>query len=169
MTKSYTEHREVVVSWRSSTAPGVVECFVRLGAGACAPSASKPTTMNSPRSESTCARIPVQTSPPSARRRASRSKGFREYLREGRLVLARTVEWLKCERCDAPLATGRLCEKCAEELQRGVGAAPSAERPADAGYPVPGGRESVPGQVSPSLVDSRRQKCLKVLKPTDRH
>lgn len=47
-------------------------------------------------------------------------KRIQEYLREGRLVLARTVEWLKCERCDAPLATGRLCEKCAEELQRGV-------------------------------------------------
>ena len=72
-------------------------------------------------------------------------KRIQEYLREGRLVLARTVEWLKCERCDTPLATGRLCEKCAEELQRGSGAAPSAERPADAGYPVPGGRGKCTG------------------------
>lgn len=47
-------------------------------------------------------------------------KRIQEYLREGRLVLATSVEWLKCERCGASLQSGRLCAKCLEEMNRGV-------------------------------------------------
>lgn len=56
-------------------------------------------------------------------------KRIQEYLREGRLVLAKSVEWLKCERCGEPLSTGRLCATCAQEMQRGIGARAGDVRP----------------------------------------
>lgn len=45
---------------------------------------------------------------------------IQEYLREGRLVLAATDEWLRCERCGEPLSTGRLCTRCSREMRRGI-------------------------------------------------
>ena len=45
-------------------------------------------------------------------------KRIQEYLREGRLVLAQRVEWLRCEVCGAPIQSGWLCAKCAGEIGR---------------------------------------------------
>lgn len=70
-------------------------------------------------------------------------KRIQEYLREGRLVLATTDEWLQCERCGASLTTGRLCDKCADEMRRGISpkAKPAAQRPS---APEPQPREHSP-------------------------
>ena len=60
-------------------------------------------------------------------------KRIQEYLREGRLVLAASADWLQCERCGAPLQTGRLCAKCLAEIAKGAAPAapakPAVERP----------------------------------------
>lgn len=54
-------------------------------------------------------------------------KRIQEYLREGRLVLAERVDWLRCERCGAPIATGWLCPKCAAEINRMASPAKQSE------------------------------------------
>lgn len=54
-------------------------------------------------------------------------KRIQEYLREGRLVLAQGVEWLKCEQCGKPIVTGRFCPECAAKL--GSGPAPPSPEP----------------------------------------
>jgi len=46
---------------------------------------------------------------------------IREFLREGRLVVAAPEAELACERCGAPITTGRLCERCRQELARELG------------------------------------------------
>mgnify|MGYP001295781955 CR=1 FL=1 len=61
-------------------------------------------------------------------------KRIQEYLREGRLVLAASADWLRCERCGAPLQTGRLCAKCLAEIAKE--AAPSKPAAASAEGPV---------------------------------
>lgn len=46
-------------------------------------------------------------------------KKLRDYIREGRLVLAEGADWgIKCENCGAPVKTGRFCPECAEELEK---------------------------------------------------
>lgn len=49
-------------------------------------------------------------------------KSILEYLKEGRLILKKSNIniLLKCEMCGSPIATGRLCEKCAKEFKRGI-------------------------------------------------
>ncbi|MDI3316797.1 MAG: MerR family transcriptional regulator [Bacillota bacterium] len=60
------------------------------------------------------------------------------FIREGRLRL--TGGELTCERCGAPIPTGRFCERCVEEL--GLAA---SDRPSRAGPPRPaGGRAPAP-------------------------
>lgn len=54
-------------------------------------------------------------------------KQIQEYLREGRLVLADGIEWLKCERCGAAITTGWLCPKCAREMGTRRAPAPREE------------------------------------------
>lgn len=38
------------------------------------------------------------------------------FLREGRLELRQLDGSLTCEKCGAPIATGKLCHKCAQEM-----------------------------------------------------
>ncbi len=51
-----------------------------------------------------------------------------EFLREGRLELKKESIGLPCERCGAPIRTGRYCEKCTRELdvelKKGLSSAP---------------------------------------------
>lgn len=55
-----------------------------------------------------------------------------EFLREGRLELREESIGLPCERCGAPIRTGRYCDKCAKELEvelkRGLSAVPEHYR-----------------------------------------
>jgi len=50
-------------------------------------------------------------------------KKILEFLKEGRLILKKDNAniLLKCERCGAPILTGRYCEKCVEEMKKGFG------------------------------------------------
>lgn len=52
-------------------------------------------------------------------------KKILEFLREGRLILKKeNVNMiLRCEMCGAPILTGRLCDKCANEMKKKFGVA----------------------------------------------
>lgn len=46
-------------------------------------------------------------------------KKLRDYIREGRLVLAEGNDWgIKCENCGEPVKTGRLCPDCTEKFEK---------------------------------------------------
>jgi len=49
-----------------------------------------------------------------------------EFLREGRLVLSSNAG-LKCEKCGAPIETGRLCDDCKWQLKEKIGYRPPVE------------------------------------------
>ena len=55
-----------------------------------------------------------------------------EFLRAGRIELREESTGLPCERCGAPIKTGRYCEECARELEvelkRGLSTAPEYNR-----------------------------------------
>jgi len=40
------------------------------------------------------------------------------FLREGRIVTAPEMTWLRCERCGKPIVAGRFCPECARQLRR---------------------------------------------------
>lgn len=47
------------------------------------------------------------------------AKNVLEYLKEGRLMLKKTnTNILSCERCGAPILTGKYCDKCADEMKK---------------------------------------------------
>lgn len=47
------------------------------------------------------------------------AKNVLEYLKEGRLMLKKSNRnILSCERCGAPILTGRYCDKCAGEIKK---------------------------------------------------
>lgn len=56
---------------------------------------------------------------------------IREYIREGRLVVASDDTGLQCESCGKPLRQGRFCPECIaqmkEEVRRGVRTGPKPE------------------------------------------
>lgn len=57
------------------------------------------------------------------------SKKVIEFLREGRLELeGGGALVLDCERCGAPITTGRYCKKCTAELQKEIGGALDSSR-----------------------------------------
>ncbi|HHW68303.1 MAG: hypothetical protein PWP07_852 [Epulopiscium sp.] len=48
-------------------------------------------------------------------------KMIKKYLREGRLEIVEAENFfLNCEKCGAPIKTGRYCDKCARDFDSGV-------------------------------------------------
>lgn len=55
------------------------------------------------------------------------------FLREGRLEMVAADGFLLCEKCGAPITSGRLCKKCSEELSHALGSALSKPQPSAGG------------------------------------
>ena len=55
-------------------------------------------------------------------------KNILSFLREERLVLQRVSGMITCERCSKPVASGRFCEECKNELIRAFKPSSQAER-----------------------------------------
>ena len=65
------------------------------------------------------------------------AKDIQRWLKDGRLILHRGgAELINCEKCGAPIVTGRLCDRCVSDMKSVLSGAASGLRPTPAPEPV---------------------------------